>query len=49
MTSKQNTPKKSHFIGICGVAMSAVATALWQKGWKVPEVTPDFSRPFRRI
>src|SRR5205823_11244463 len=33
--SKAQKQLKAHFIGICGVAMSAVATALWKKGFKV--------------
>ena len=37
--------KKVHFIGICGVAMSAVATALWQKGWKVTGSDAGFFPP----
>jgi UDP-N-acetylmuramate: L-alanyl-gamma-D-glutamyl-meso-diaminopimelate ligase len=37
--------KKIHFIGICGVAMSAVATALWQKGWKVTGSDAGFFPP----
>ncbi len=45
MTSKKDTPKKVHFIGICGVAMSAVATALWQKGWKVTGSDAGFFPP----
>lgn len=40
-----NTPKKVHFIGICGVAMSAVATALWQKGFKVTGSDAGFFPP----
>ncbi|MBI5134464.1 MAG: hypothetical protein HZA81_03725 [Candidatus Taylorbacteria bacterium] len=38
-------PKKVHFIGICGVAMSAVATALWQKGFKVTGSDAGFYPP----
>ena len=38
-------PKKVHFIGICGVAMSAVATALWQKGFKVTGSDAGFFPP----
>ena len=37
--------KKVHFIGICGVAMSAVATALWRKGWKVTGSDAGFFPP----
>lgn len=40
-----NTPQKVHFIGICGVAMSAVATALWQKGFKVTGSDAGFFPP----
>jgi len=36
---------KVHFIGICGVAMSAVATALWKKGWKVTGSDAGFFPP----
>lgn len=39
------TAKKIHFIGICGVAMSAVATAMWQKGWKVTGSDSGFFAP----
>ncbi len=39
------TPQKAHFIGICGVAMSAVATALWQKGFKVTGSDSGFFPP----
>ncbi|HVT75309.1 MAG TPA: Mur ligase family protein [Candidatus Paceibacterota bacterium] len=38
-------PQKVHFIGICGVAMSAVATALWQKGYKVTGSDSGFFPP----
>lgn len=38
-------PKKIHFIGICGVAMSAVAAALWKKGWKVTGSDAGFFPP----
>lgn len=41
----QSTPQKVHFIGICGVAMSAVATALWQKGFKVTGSDAGFFPP----
>ncbi|MEK7596646.1 MAG: Mur ligase family protein [Patescibacteria group bacterium] len=34
-----------HFIGICGVAMSAVATALWQKGYRVTGSDSGFFPP----
>lgn len=37
--------QKVHFIGICGVAMSAVATALWQKGYKVTGSDAGFFPP----
>jgi UDP-N-acetylmuramate: L-alanyl-gamma-D-glutamyl-meso-diaminopimelate ligase len=37
--------QKVHFIGICGVAMSAVATALWQKGYKVTGSDSGFFPP----
>lgn len=37
--------QKVHFIGICGVAMSAVATALWQKGFKVTGSDAGFFPP----
>jgi UDP-N-acetylmuramate: L-alanyl-gamma-D-glutamyl-meso-diaminopimelate ligase len=39
------SPQKVHFIGICGVAMSAVATALWQKGYKVTGSDSGFFPP----
>ncbi|MFA6095438.1 MAG: Mur ligase domain-containing protein [Candidatus Paceibacterota bacterium] len=39
------SPKHVHFIGICGVAMSAVATALWSKGWKVTGSDSGFFPP----
>jgi len=39
------SPKKVHFIGICGVAMSAVATALWSKGMKVTGSDSGFFPP----
>ena len=38
-------PKKAHFIGICGVGMSAVATALWKNGWKVTGSDAGFFPP----
>lgn len=41
----QNSHKRVHFIGICGVAMSAVATALWQKGFKVTGSDAGFFPP----
>lgn len=47
-TPDASEPKKAqkvHFIGICGVAMSAVATALWQKGWKVTGSDAGFFPP----
>jgi UDP-N-acetylmuramate: L-alanyl-gamma-D-glutamyl-meso-diaminopimelate ligase len=40
-----SAPQKVHFIGICGVAMSAVATALWQKGYKVTGSDSGFFPP----
>lgn len=45
---KSTTTNKNghvHFIGICGVAMSAVATALWQRGWKVTGSDAGFFPP----
>jgi UDP-N-acetylmuramate: L-alanyl-gamma-D-glutamyl-meso-diaminopimelate ligase len=42
MTEK---PQKVHFIGVCGVAMSAVATALWAKGYKVTGSDSGFFPP----
>lgn len=36
---------KIHFIGICGVAMSAVATALWKKGYKITGSDAGFFPP----
>ncbi|MEK7607543.1 MAG: Mur ligase family protein [Patescibacteria group bacterium] len=41
----QKLVQKVHFIGICGVAMSAVATALWQKGYKVTGSDAGFFPP----
>ncbi|MFA6432666.1 MAG: Mur ligase family protein [Candidatus Paceibacterota bacterium] len=38
-------PNKVHFIGICGVAMSAVATALHKKGFKVTGSDAGFFPP----
>ncbi|MGC9605487.1 MAG: Mur ligase family protein [Minisyncoccia bacterium] len=38
-------PQKVHFIGICGVAMSAVATALREKGYKVTGSDAGFFPP----
>lgn len=38
-------PKKIHLIGICGVAMSALATALWQKGYEVTGSDAGFFPP----
>ncbi|MBX4209113.1 hypothetical protein KW799_00215 [Candidatus Parcubacteria bacterium] len=38
-------PQKVHFIGICGVAMSAVAAALWNKGYKVTGSDSGFFPP----
>lgn len=38
-------PQKVHFIGICGVAMSAVAIALAKKGWKVTGSDSGFFPP----
>jgi UDP-N-acetylmuramate: L-alanyl-gamma-D-glutamyl-meso-diaminopimelate ligase len=43
--AKAANPQKVHFIGICGVAMSAVATALWQKGFKVTGSDAGFFPP----
>ena len=43
--AKTNDIRKVHFIGICGVAMSAVATALWQKGYKVTGSDAGFFPP----
>jgi len=40
-----NKPQRVHFIGICGVAMSAVATALWQKGYRVTGSDSGFFPP----
>ncbi|HUD03912.1 MAG TPA: Mur ligase family protein [Candidatus Paceibacterota bacterium] len=40
-----NAGSKIHFIGICGVAMSAVATALWQKGYKITGSDSGFFPP----
>ncbi|MCX6715931.1 MAG: Mur ligase domain-containing protein, partial [Candidatus Taylorbacteria bacterium] len=34
-----------HFIGICGVGMSAVATALWKKGHKITGSDAGFFPP----
>ena len=45
MATTQITPRRAHFIGICGVAMSAVATALWKKGWKVTGSDAGFFPP----
>src|ERR1035438_590526 len=45
MASRKPPLKKVHFVGICGVAMSAVATALWQKGWKVTGSDVGFFPP----
>ncbi len=38
-------PQRVHFIGICGVAMSAVASALWNKGYKVTGSDSGFFPP----
>jgi UDP-N-acetylmuramate: L-alanyl-gamma-D-glutamyl-meso-diaminopimelate ligase len=43
--SNPPVPQKVHFIGICGVAMSAVATALWSKGYKVSGSDSGFFPP----
>ncbi len=40
-----NKSQKIHFIGICGVAMSAVATALWQKGYRATGSDSGFFPP----
>ncbi|HVU06266.1 MAG TPA: Mur ligase family protein [Candidatus Paceibacterota bacterium] len=48
ITNKKGAAQKTqkvHFIGICGVAMSAVATALWQKGYKVTGSDSGFFPP----
>ncbi|HEY0908340.1 MAG TPA: Mur ligase family protein [Candidatus Paceibacterota bacterium] len=45
MSQTTKTAQKVHFIGICGVAMSAVATALWQKGFKVTGSDAGFFPP----
>ncbi len=42
---KNTTTNKVHFIGICGVGMSAIATALWQKGFKVTGSDSGFFPP----
>ena len=44
-TNKQIQPKKVHFIGICGVALSAVATAMHEKGWDVAGSDVGFFPP----
>ncbi|HEX7724252.1 MAG TPA: Mur ligase family protein [Candidatus Paceibacterota bacterium] len=43
--SKTTAPTKIHFIGICGVAMSAVATALHQQGHTVTGSDAGFFPP----
>lgn len=40
-----NKPKKIHFIGICGVAMSAIAAALREKGYEVTGSDAGFFPP----
>jgi UDP-N-acetylmuramate: L-alanyl-gamma-D-glutamyl-meso-diaminopimelate ligase len=45
MAKKNTVTKKVHFIGICGVAMSAVAAALWEKGYKVTGSDAGFFPP----
>ncbi len=45
MQETSPTSQKVHFVGICGVAMSAVATALWQKGYKVTGSDSGFFPP----
>ena len=45
MNLSPSQPQKVHFIGICGVAMSAVATALWSKGIKVTGSDSGFFPP----
>lgn len=45
MATNNDQPKHVHFIGICGVAMSAVATALWQRGVKVTGSDSGFFPP----
>lgn len=44
-TPNASESRKVHFIGICGVAMSAVAAALWQKGYKVTGSDSGFFPP----
>ncbi len=44
-TTTNNSPRKVHVIGICGVAMSAVASALWKKGFKVTGSDSGFFPP----
>ena len=43
-TTNKKIPRV-HFIGICGVAMSAIATAMWQKGYKVSGSDSGFFPP----
>jgi UDP-N-acetylmuramate: L-alanyl-gamma-D-glutamyl-meso-diaminopimelate ligase len=43
--SSSVTPKKIHFIGICGVAMSAVATALHEQGHTITGSDAGFFPP----
>lgn len=38
-------PQKVHFIGICGVGTSALATAFWNAGWKVTGSDKGFFPP----
>lgn len=45
MIQNSRPAKKIHFIGICGVAMSAVATALHQKGFAVTGSDAGFYPP----
>lgn len=40
-----HTPQHIHFIGICGVAMSAIAIAFHKKGWKVTGSDVGFYPP----
>lgn len=43
--AKPAAPTRVHFIGICGVAMSAVAAALHEKGWCVTGSDAGFFPP----
>ncbi|HEU0081156.1 MAG TPA: Mur ligase family protein [Candidatus Paceibacterota bacterium] len=44
-TTNSQAPRRVHFIGICGVLGSAIAAALWQKGWKVTGSDSGFYPP----